>query len=251
MKQRDELCQAYVSRRLSRRDFCSSLIRLGVSIAVAGQIADTLVTPAKAATPVKGGRLRIAMQIASAADTLDPNKLTSDIDIVRGKQIYDTLTEIGTDSKLKPALATAWDSTDAKKWTITLRKDVVFHNGKKVTPDDVIYSLKRVSDPKLGCPIAPYFSTVDKFSADGPDKVVIEYKQPYADLPYLLSDYHIAILPDGANNFPDDAHGTGAWKMQDFEPGVTSLAVRNENYWRNGPYIDEVESSGIPDNSAR
>jgi peptide/nickel transport system substrate-binding protein len=251
MKQRDELCRAYASRRLSRRDFCTRMVQLGLSTAAVATLADTLVTPARAATPVKGGRLRIAMQITSAADTIDPNKLTSDVDIVRGKQIYDTLTEIGPDSKLKPSLATEWDSADGKKWTVTLRKGVVFHNGKSLTPADVIYSLKRVSDPKQGSPIAPYFSSLDKLSADGPDKVVIEYKEPYADFPYLLTDYHAVILPEGANNFPDDAHGTGAWKMQEFQPGVSSLMVRNNNYWRTGPYIDEVESSGIPDNGAR
>src|SRR5688500_18366841 len=46
--------------------------------------------------------------------------------------------------------------------------------------------------------------------------------------------------------------GTGPYKLKEFKPGVRSLAVRNENYWKpNRPYLDEIEYVGIGDESAR
>ena len=46
--------------------------------------------------------------------------------------------------------------------------------------------------------------------------------------------------------------GTGPYKVKEFKPGMRSIAVRNESYWKpNRPYQDEIEFVGITDESAR
>jgi peptide/nickel transport system substrate-binding protein len=73
---------------------------------------------------------------------------------------------------------------------------------------------------------------------------------PNADLPVLLGTFHFLIVQDGAEDFTT-AVGTGAFTCEEFQPGIRSIARRNENYWKEGPWLDEVEFFAIADESAR
>lgn len=84
--------------------------------------------------------------------------------------------------------------------------------------------------------------------------MVIELDGGNADFPYLVSDYHIAILPaegDGINW--RSGVGCGGYKLVHFEPGVRSEFVRSENYWKqpHRAHFDEVELLSIVDVAAR
>ena len=62
-----------------------------------------------------------------------------------------------------------------------------------------------------------------------------------ADFPYIMSDYHLCIMPAGG----DTAAGvfTGAYVLKDFEPGVRAFAVRNPNFFKSDRgHFDEVET---------
>ena len=74
---------------------------------------------------------------------------------------------------------------------------------------------------------------------------------PNADLPVILGTFHFQIVKDGTTDF-NAGIGTGPYKLKEFKPGVRSVVVRNENYWKPGkPYLDEIEFVGIGDESAR
>ncbi|MFC6463035.1 ABC transporter substrate-binding protein [Paracoccus aerius] len=75
-----------------------------------------------------------------------------------------------------------------------------------------------------------------------------------ADLPYLLSDYHLSIYPalQGGGIDMESASGTGSFTLESFEPGIATRLTRNPNYHKNNkPYLDEVEFINIVDSSAR
>jgi peptide/nickel transport system substrate-binding protein len=70
-------------------------------------------------------------------------------------------------------------------------------------------------------------------------------------LPAILGTYHFHIVKDGTTDF-NAGIGTGPYKVKEFKPGVRSIAVRNDNYWKPGrPYLDEIEYVGISDETAR
>jgi peptide/nickel transport system substrate-binding protein len=74
---------------------------------------------------------------------------------------------------------------------------------------------------------------------------------PNADLPVILGTFHFHIVKDGTTDFSTGI-GTGPYKLKEFKPGVRSLVVRNDAYWKPGkPYLDEIEFVGIGDESAR
>jgi peptide/nickel transport system substrate-binding protein len=68
----------------------------------------------------------------------------------------------------------------------------------------------------------------------------------------VLGTFHFLIAQAGTSDFTKGI-GTGPFRCKEFTPGVRSIAVRNENYWKqgSGPYLDEIEFFGIPDVGAR
>ncbi|MER8421060.1 ABC transporter substrate-binding protein [Mesorhizobium sp. M1329] len=203
--------------------------------------------------PKKGGRLRVALPDASAADTIDPHKQVTLTDLSRCSILYEKLADFDTDGKLQPYLAESWEaSPDAKVWHIKLRSGVEFHNGKTMSSADVVYSLNRVLDEKTASPARSQLASIESVKTDGDLGITITLKAANAELPYLLAVRALGIVPDGASDFPKDAIGTGAWKVADYQPGISAVFTRHDNYRINGqPYLDEIETFGVPDTTTR
>ena len=237
-------------RGASRRDVLGMLGMLGL----AGTVGTSLFAGAGRAfadTPKKGGRIRVAGVSSSTSDTLDPAKQSLSTDYVRCTMFYSGLTTL--DEHLAPqlALAESIENDKATVWTIKLRKDVLFHDGKPLTSADVVYSLTRHMDPAVGSKAKALAAQMTEIKATGPLEVTIRLASANADLPVVLGTFHFLIIKDGTTDF-STAIGTGPFKCKEFTPGVRSVGVRNEHYWRgDGPYLDEVEFIGIADNSAR
>ena len=86
-------------------------------------------------------------------DTLDPHFPVTNPDIARCNNLYEPLLFWDEDYTLQPALATSvTPNKDATEWVVELREDVIFHNGKPMTADDVLFTLARVTDPKNTAP---------------------------------------------------------------------------------------------------
>jgi peptide/nickel transport system substrate-binding protein len=200
--------------------------------------------------PVRGGRLRVATSSSSTADTLDPAKQSVSIDYCRGHLFYNGLTRLDAHSKPELVLAEAIETQDAQSWTVKLRNDVRFHDGAPLTSADVVYSLRRHLDPALGSKARVFAEQFTEVRALGPDAVRITLTGPNADLPVILAVSQFQILRDGTTDFRT-ANGTGPFRCVEFVPGVRSLAVRNEEYWRGPVHLGEVELFSIADDSAR
>ncbi|GLU31167.1 ABC transporter substrate-binding protein [Trinickia caryophylli] len=235
----------------SRRDVLRSLAAAGiVSLTGIGLLAASATAHAQG-QPKQGGKIRVATQSASTADTLDPAKGSLATDYVRCNMVYNGLTELDAHLGAKMALATSFDTTDAKVWVVKLRQGVQFHDGKTLAPADVIYSLMRHKDPATASKAKTLADQISEVKATGPNEVTITLVGPNADLPVILADAHFLIVKDGAKDFTS-AIGTGPFKVKEFAPGVRTVVVKNERYWKPGlPHLDEIELIGIGDESAR
>ena len=147
-------------------------------------------------------------------------------------------------------LAEAVESTDAQTWTVKLKKGVTFHDGKPLTADDVVFSLKRHLDKATGSKVAKIAAQMTGFKAVDKTTVEISLASPNADLPMILALHHFMIVADGTTDF-SKANGTGAFVRELFEPGVRSIGVRNKNYFKDGPYLDQIEFIAITEENAR
>lgn len=239
-----------MKRGTTRRDVMRQLVAGGVLASTAGSLL-THTGAAFAQAPKKGGKIRVAVAAGSTADTLDPAKGGNIADYVRHFMFYSRLTDI--DTKLTPqmALAESFSTKDATLWTVKLRKDVRFHDGKPLTSADVVYTLLRHKNPANASKAKAVADEFEEIKATGPLELQIKLNSPNADLPALLGTSHFSIVKDGTTDFTT-AIGTGPYKCKEFKPGVRSISVRNDDYWVSGkPYLDEIEYFSIPDEAAR
>lgn len=239
-----------IRRGASRRELLQMLMAGGVAVAAGGLVLGRA-TSAVAATPVYGGALRAAGWSSSTADTLDPAKASLSTDYVRCCALYNRLTFLDENDVATMELAESFHSKDAKVWTIKLRKGVLFHNGKELTADDVIFSLKRHLDPSVGSKVHSIAKQMTGFKKVDKHTVEIELAGPNADLPTILAMHQFMIVVDGTKDFSKGI-GTGAFKLKTFQPGIRSIVVKNPNYFKHGkPYLDSFEFFAITDYNAR
>jgi peptide/nickel transport system substrate-binding protein len=239
-----------LQRGATRRDILGLLMAGGMQAGLAGTLATTALS-VQAQTPKRGGKLRVAGATAAATDTLDPTKYSNQTDYSRGMMVYNGLFVLDGSLTPQPALAEKADTKDAKTWVFSLRKGVSFHDGKALTAADVVYSVMRHKDPANASKAKALADQIESVKATGPNEVTMVLTTPNADLPVILGTFHFHIVKEGTTDFSAGI-GTGPYKMKEFKPGVRSVAVRNEGYWRaDRPYLDEIEFVGIGDESAR
>jgi len=238
-------------RGASRREVLRAMAAGGLmSVTGAGLLATGGAAFAQA-KPKQGGKIRVATQSASAADTLDPAKGALATDYVRANLFYNGLTELDSHLGAKMALAESVETKDATVWVVKLRNGVQFHDGKALAPADVVYSIMRHKDPAVASKAKTLADQIKDVKATGPNEVTITLEGANADLPVILATSHFLIIKDGTKDFKT-AVGTGPFKMKEFSPGVRTVGVRNEKYWKPGmPHLDEIELIGIGDEPAR
>ena len=237
-------------RGATRREVMSWLVASGATIAVAGSII-TSAQSALAATPKKGGRVSYATDLHGPSDTLDPGLNTSNIDYTRGRAIYNSLCQINDDLSTRPELAEEYSSnSDNTEWSFKLRKDVKFHDGTPFTADDVIYTMSRHYGEKSTSTAKTLVADVVEWKKIDSHTVKAIMKGPNADLPVILGTPQFKMIKDGTTDFQNPV-GTGPFTLKEFNPGVRSIHVRNEHYWREGANADELEIFAITDKVAR
>ncbi|MFO1059274.1 MAG: ABC transporter substrate-binding protein [Dongiaceae bacterium] len=229
---------------VDRRGFLVGAAALGV--------AATLPRLGRAATPSKGGHFRIGVADYATQDDLDPANIDTRFQTYLQFQLRNGLVEIGPGGVLVPELAESWEgSKDAKTWIFKLRKGVTFHNGKPLTPADVIYSFRHHQGESSKSTAKPMLASLTDIKADGDSTVVFTLSAGNVGFPALAANYSFMIVPDGATKF-EDGMGTGGYILEEWKPGLRSLVKRNPNYWKAGrAHFDSVEMTAIKDGSAR
>jgi len=234
----------------TRRELLSMMLAGGVAMSAGGMILGRA-SDAIAATPKSGGNLKAAGWSSSTADTLDPAKASLSTDYVRCCALYNRLTFLDQAGLVQMELAEKVESADAKTWTVKLRSGVTFHDGKSLTSADVVFSLKRHLDPAVGSKVNAIAKQITDVKAVDPTTVEIVLANPNADLPTILSQHHFMIVQDGTTDFSKGI-GTGAFKLETFEPGVKSIFAKNPNYFKSGgAHVDSFEFFAISDDNAR
>ncbi|MFE1556284.1 ABC transporter substrate-binding protein [Streptomyces sp. NPDC058734] len=202
--------------------------------------------------PRQGGRLRAAFAGGGANETLDPHAANLFVDAARAKALFDKLADFGADLAAVPRLAERWEPNDTlDTWRITLRK-AAFHDGKPVTAEDVLYSYRRIADPKGTFRAKASLEPIDLDASRAVDASTIEFKlkRPYAEFPNVLAAFGAYIVPKDAAAF-DKPVGSGPFTFVSFKPGSSLVVKRNDAYWEGAPHLDELEFVVAGEESAR
>ena len=136
--------------RINRRDFmqiagsgalaATSAVALG-ACGSSGSSTTTTTTASGTGKPKRGGTLNAARIGGTSSDTLDGNAPVETLDLCRVTQLYNTMVALDTQAQVQKVLVEDFiPNTDATVWTMRLRPDVTFHNGKSMTAEDLIYT---------------------------------------------------------------------------------------------------------------
>ncbi|WP_431998362.1 ABC transporter substrate-binding protein [Streptomyces fungicidicus] len=204
-------------------------------------------------SPKKGGRLRAAFAGGGASETLDPHLANLFADVARAKALFDKLADYGADLSARPRLAEKWEPDKAlDRWRITLR-EATFHDGRPVTARDVLYSYRRIADPKRAFRAKASLEPIDLHAsrATGARSLEFVLKRPTAEFPNVLAAFGAYIVPEGATGFDTAPVGSGPFRFVSFTPGRSAVFRRYDDYWEGAPHLDEVEFLVANEESAR
>jgi peptide/nickel transport system substrate-binding protein len=152
---------------------------------------------------------------------INPILATSDADRDLTTLIYSGLVRTGENGAIIPDLAESWEvSTDGKTYTVHLKPKTSFHDGKKITANDVVFTVGKISDPILKSPLRVAWDGVSATAVDD-QTVLFTLQKPYAG---FLSQLTLGILPEHIwKNIPDESWqlskyntepiGSGPYKM--------------------------------------
>ena len=188
-------------------------------------------------------------------DSLDPTFSIDFPEYTAVSLMCESLLRQAPDGSLEPGLATIAKPSPTRL-VFTLRPGVKFWDGHPVTAADVVYSLDRNTNPKLGGFYGPVFNRVASITATGPSQVTITLKQPDYWLEGELSSMPGVVIEKSVAQNEGANYGTpagsimctGAYKLKSWTPGVGVVAVRNPHYWKLSvhPLVGQITIKGIP-----
>lgn len=235
---------------ISRRSFMYHAIAAGLT----ASLATGAWTRAARAEPKRGGTFRIASHDGSATDSHDPATYLNFSIYLLANTHRSFLTAIQPDSSLGPDIAKEWRaSPDARDWTFQLDPRALFHSGRKVTARDVIASLNHHRGDNSTSAAKSLLSGITDIVKNDDYSITIKLDSGMADLPWLLTDVHLAICPandDGTINW-QSGDGSGPYKLVKAEFGLGFELVRHDDWHLEGAYFDAVSIIVVNDPNAR
>ena len=181
--------------------------------------------------------------------TLDPAKTLGGPDGPLG-HIFSGLVMLDADLQVQPELAAGWEvSEDGRIYTFYLRQNVLFHDGRPFTAQDVIFSWERAANPDTGSDtVQTYLGDIAGIQAviDGDAKQISGLRaiddytlevQLTAPVVYFLQKlaYPVAFVVDSetvdTRNWEYAPNGTGPFKLQTWVDDEEIILVRNDSYY--------------------
>ncbi|MEM1180828.1 MAG: ABC transporter substrate-binding protein [Acidobacteriota bacterium] len=225
------------------RDLLRSLAVTLLSVAALPPVA-----AASPAEPEKPEKPPLRLVQPGAPNGLDPHLMDTIVGHSVLMNLFDGLVELDPEGRIRPALATDWESLDENRWRFQLRSGVRFHNGQPLRATDVVASLERAKDHPRS-QLASYVAAIETVRATGDGAIEIMTRHPTPTL--LLNLTNVRIVPAGAPSTIEHPVGTGAYRLLDYVPGHGVSLIAFDDSWRGAPPERRVDFFAIPDPGKR
>ena len=226
---------------------------------VAGALALTLVasTPLPASEP-PAGQMAWALHFSLAPTLFEPAETAGLITpFMILYALHDALVKPMPGKTMAPSLAESWTaSADGLVYEFVLRKGARFHNGERVTADDVKFSFERYR----GISARVLKEKVAAIETPDPGRVRFRLKQPWPDFMAFYATPATGagwIVPRkyvekvGEDGFKKAPVGAGPYRFVAFTPGVELVVEAFDGYWRKTPSVKRLVFKAVPDATTR
>jgi peptide/nickel transport system substrate-binding protein len=237
---------------------------LGAStMSVRQTLCGAIAAAAFAMSPASGQTLRYANQ--GDLKSLDPYTLNETTTHAHLGQVYEGLTTRDKDLKIVPALAESWETPEPTRWRFHLRRGVKFQNGDPFTADDVVFSADRVraKGSNLQTRIDPDAKVVkiDDYTVDfvlpKPNPILNSQWDTWYIMDRKWCEENNSVAPTPASATTPTyaslhANGTGAFSVENHQPGVKTVFKVNPNWWRKPEHnLKEIVFTPISNDATR
>ncbi|HJS71694.1 MAG TPA: ABC transporter substrate-binding protein [Acidimicrobiia bacterium] len=235
--------------KITRREFIRKGSLIGLSFPVMGMVLAACGDETGSSTTVAGapgttgaaGAATVRVGVDQPAVGIDPVLINDEAGLAVFGQTAQYLVFSDTDLNAIPVLADSWEPNDtADVWTFHLNPNATFHDGSPVTAADVVATF---NGPIAEGNAASAYGTFG-FEAGGAvavDEVTVEFSlnQPNGVFPFFVSsdNYNAGVLPASfwesyaEGSYEQSFIGSGPWVNESYEPGVSAVYVKNEEYW--------------------
>jgi peptide/nickel transport system substrate-binding protein len=189
--------------------------------------------------------------------TLDPHFIT-DVNTARAAvQIYENLVTRNLDGEIEGVLAVEWEtSEDGLSWTFKLREGVLFHDGTPFNAEAVKYNIERILSKDTKSPRITMFEMISEVDVQSEYEVTITTEYVFAPFLAQLCGYNLGMIsPTAAEQWGEEyglhPAGTGALKVQTWEPGRSLSFTKFDEYWGVKSTIDTLSFKTVPEDASR
>ncbi|MCD9022106.1 ABC transporter substrate-binding protein [Cohnella silvisoli] len=255
--QPEEIAVQSMMQAINRKDITRAIDQIRIhrqSSALQGHLQDWLLTYFGHHSEIRSDRQidTLRIPIRQQLHTVDPLYMNLLAESFVSSHVFDGLAR-RTDQRdgIVPGIAHAWEVDAARtKWTFHLRKEVLFHHGKVMTADDVVYTFERLIRSSRRTLYSFIFKQIKLVSALSPLTVSFELEEPNElFLPFLCTS-RAAIVPKnlnhlGSQRFGKSPVGTGPFKITEMNEGICVLEVFSP-YFQGRAHLDRVEIVHVP-----
>ncbi|QMV41912.1 ABC transporter substrate-binding protein [Cohnella cholangitidis] len=195
----------------------------------------------------------LRIPIRQPLHTVDPLYMNLLAESFVSSHVFDGLVRRNDDRRdeIAPSIAHAWEADSSRtEWTFYLHKEVLFHHGKVMTAEDVVYSFERLIRSSRRTLYSFIFKQIKAVRALNPTTVRFELEEPNElFLPFLCTS-RAAIVPKdlhqlGSLRFGTAPLGTGPFKVNEMNEGICVLEAFAP-YFQGRAHLDRVEIVHVP-----
>ena len=197
--------------------------------------------------------------------TMHPHAQNEGLTNSMNQQVYERL--VGRDRKLNfvPGLATGWQQTAPLVWRFKLRPGVKFHDGAPFNADDVVFSVRRATEPTsqvsvyanaLGEAVKVDELTVE-FRLRAVNPVFLQHVDAVMIMNKAWCEKHKVTRPLDYKNKEEThasihANGTGPYLLASRAPSIKTTYKRNPAWWsRHEGNVQDIEYTPIGNDATR
>jgi peptide/nickel transport system substrate-binding protein len=229
---------------MSRRMFLPGLAFAGVSLSMQRPI-----------SAYAADNNTVVVSQGSDVLTLDPMLDTSPIGVNVFRNVFDALTRIDADGSVIPLLATSWSAAeDTRTWDFTVRTEAKFHDGDRVTAEDIVWNFKRLLG-EMKSPVRTYINKLASVEISAPNTVRFVLTEPFAAFDRQVSLVSIvskrAFEETGAAKFALTPVGSGPFRVVRWVKDDRVELAAFDRYWAGAPKIKTLIFKPVPSETTR